>query len=98
MILLDASSSMNGKDFDLGIKTASVILDTLTDDDFVNLVVFSETTKSVVPCFNDKMVRATPDNVKELKAAARSIECENSVNFTAGFEYAFELLHRVCII
>lgn len=56
MILLDASGSMSGKSFELAIATVSTILDTLSDNDFVNLIAFSDTTRSVVPCFKDKMV------------------------------------------
>lgn len=56
MILLDASGSMSGKSFELAIKTVYAILDTLSDNDFVNLIAFSDTTRSVVPCFKDKMV------------------------------------------
>lgn len=56
MILLDASGSMSGKSFEMGITTVSAILDTLSDNDFVNLIAFSDKTRSVVPCFKDKMV------------------------------------------
>lgn len=41
-------------------------------------------------------VRAFADNIKEMKDAAKGIKCENVANFTSGFEYAFEILHRVC--
>lgn len=57
MILLDASGSMSGKSFELAITTVSAILDTLSDNDFVNLIAFSDKTRSVVPCFKDKMVK-----------------------------------------
>lgn len=97
MILLDASGSMSGKSFELGITTVSAILDTLSDNDFVNLIAFSDKTRSVVPCFKDKMVRAYADNVREMKDAVKAIKCENVANFTSGFEYAFEILHRVSI-
>lgn len=56
MILLDASGSMAGKSFELAIATVSAILDTLSDNDFVNLIAFSDATRSAVPCFKDKMV------------------------------------------
>lgn len=95
---MDASGSMAGKTFDLGIATASIILDSLGDNDFINLIIFSDVTKSVVPCFKDKLVRATPDNVKEIKAALKGVKCENVANFTAGFVYAFELLQRVIFL
>lgn len=57
MILLDASGSMSGQSFELAITTVYAILDTLSDNDFVNLIAFSDKTRSVVPCFKDKMVR-----------------------------------------
>lgn len=57
MILLDASGSMSGQSFELAITTVYAILDTLSDNDFVNLIAFSDKTRSVVPCFKDKMVQ-----------------------------------------
>lgn len=29
-----------------------------------------------------------------MKDAVKAIKCENVANFTSGFEYAFEILHR----
>lgn len=86
---------MSGSSFELAITTIGAILETLSDDDFVNVIAFSDFTRSAVPCFTDKMVRGTPDNKKEIMAAIKAVKCENVANFTAGFEYAFELLHRV---
>lgn len=40
-------------------------------------------------------VRAYGDNIKEMKDAIKATKCENVANFTSGFEYAFEILHRV---
>ncbi|EDX05151.1 GD21946 [Drosophila simulans] len=94
MILLDASSSMTEKSFDLGMATAFNILDTLGEDDFVNLITFSEVVKTPVPCFKDRMVRATPDNIQEIKSAVKAIKLQDTANFTAGLEYAFSLLHK----
>lgn len=64
MILLDSSGSMSGSSFELAILTIDAMLETLSDDDFVNLVVFSDTIRSAVPCFSDKMVSL---NVFKLK-------------------------------
>lgn len=57
MILLDVSGSMSGQNFEIAISTTVSILDTLSDDDYVNLIVFSDKTVSAVPCFKDKMVK-----------------------------------------
>lgn len=85
---------MSGKQFALAKTTAFTILDTLGDDDFVNLVTFSDSVRSAVPCFTDKLVRATPDNIREIKAATNAIKCENVANFSGALEEAFELLHK----
>lgn len=33
-----------------------------------------------------------------MKDAVKAIKCENVANFTSGFEYAFEILHRVSLL
>lgn len=60
---MDASGSMSGKQFELAKTTAFAILDTVGDDDFVNLIVFSDVVRSAVPCFKDSMVRIKISNV-----------------------------------
>lgn len=30
-------------------------------------------------------------------AAVKAVKCENVANFTGGFEFAFEMLHRVIV-
>lgn len=47
---------MSGSSFEIAIATIEAILDTLSDNDYVNLIVFSDVTRSAVPCFKDKMV------------------------------------------
>lgn len=47
---------MSGSSFEIAIATIEAIVDTLSDNDYVNLIVFSDVTRSAVPCFKDKMV------------------------------------------
>lgn len=47
---------MSGSSFEIAIATIEAILETLSDNDYVNLIVFSDVTRSAVPCFKDKMV------------------------------------------
>lgn len=56
-IILDASSAMTGRNKDLAKATISAILDTLTDNDFVNVYTFTETTQELLPCFKDMLVQ-----------------------------------------
>ncbi|XP_063702857.1 voltage-dependent calcium channel subunit alpha-2/delta-3 [Culicoides brevitarsis] len=94
IILLDTSSSMSGKEYALAMETASAILDTLGDNDYVNLFAINDKIRSAVPCFNNLLVRATPDNKKEIKAAANAIDPDGTANFTGALDTAFELLHQ----
>ena len=52
-ILLDASSSITGQARQLAVATVSTILDTLTDNDFFNVYIFSESTQDLLPCYKD---------------------------------------------
>lgn len=94
IILLDSSGSMSGKQFALAKATAFALLDTLGADDYVNVITFSDVVRSVVPCFEGKMVRATPDNVREFVAATNALKCENAANFSGALEESFDLLHK----
>jgi len=56
-ILLDASGSMAGHRANLARAIVEAILDTLTDNDFVNIFQFSETARETLPCFKDQLVQ-----------------------------------------
>lgn len=57
IILLDGSGSMTGKRADLAASIVRAILDTLSDDDFVNVFKFSDATEELVPCFKEMIVQ-----------------------------------------
>lgn len=86
---------MCGRSHSLVMATVNSILDTLGDNDFVNIVLFEEVPQTLVSCFHGKMIRATPDNRQELKDAVANMECRGSANFTAGLEMGFQVLHHV---
>ncbi|RZF45628.1 hypothetical protein LSTR_LSTR010579 [Laodelphax striatellus] len=93
-ILLDVSSAMYGKHRDLARETVSAILDTLTDNDFVNVYTFSESTTELVPCFKDMLVQASEGNKRELKKMLPHVKSDNVANFTSAFVAGFEILHK----
>lgn len=57
VILVDSSGSMTGNRVNLARATAEAILDTLSDNDFVNVYKFSDITEETLPCFKDKLVQ-----------------------------------------
>lgn len=59
IILVDNSGSMTGQNKDIAKHVVSNILDTLGNNDFVNVFTFSNEVEEVVPCFNDMLVQVS---------------------------------------
>lgn len=57
VILVDFSGSMTGMRKEIARHAANSILDTLGNNDFVNIFTFSEDTQELVPCFRDTLVQ-----------------------------------------
>ncbi|XP_030748608.1 voltage-dependent calcium channel subunit alpha-2/delta-3 isoform X3 [Sitophilus oryzae] len=93
-ILLDASGSMVGHRGNLGRAAVEAILDTLTDNDFVNVFKFSDETIETLPCFRDQLVQATEENIRWLKDSLGTIKQENIANFSSALITGFEILHK----
>ena len=77
------------------------ILETLGDNDFVNVLTFSNETKPLVECFTDsdgepEIVQATTENIAKLMEAVNNVEPVMEIaNFTSALlTSAFPLLER----
>ncbi|XP_059477991.1 voltage-dependent calcium channel subunit alpha-2/delta-3 isoform X4 [Neocloeon triangulifer] len=92
IILVDFSGSMTGMRKEIARHAVTNILDTLSNNDFVNIFTFSEETQELIPCFRDTLVQATLANVRELKGALEELETKDIANFTTALSRAFELL------
>lgn len=93
VVLVDSSGSMTGSNRDVANRVASEILDTLTDNDYVAVLKFSNEVAPVVPCF-EGLVRANKRNVFEFKNNLGDIKPGEFVNFTAALVEAFNLLQQ----
>lgn len=51
IILLDASSSVSSKNYEIAKETISTLLDTMAENDFFNVIIFTDSVKSVIACF-----------------------------------------------
>uniref|UniRef100_A0AAQ4QSG1 Calcium channel, voltage-dependent, alpha 2/delta subunit 1a n=1 Tax=Gasterosteus aculeatus aculeatus TaxID=481459 RepID=A0AAQ4QSG1_GASAC len=96
LILVDASGSVSGLTLKLIRTSVSKMLETLSDDDYVNVV--------YLPSFNDKaehaacfrnLVQANVRNKRMLKDAVQSITAKGITNYRGGFEMAFEQLAQM---
>lgn len=72
--------------------TVSSILDTLSNNDFVTLLKYSNETTEFVPCFKDMLIQATPENLDTFKKSMDEIDTDNVANLTEAFTKAFSLL------
>lgn len=93
-ILVFQSGSMRGQRKDIAKHVVSNILETLTTNDFVNILKFSEKIESVVKCFNESLVPATLDNIRSLNAGMEGIDTEKIANYSAALINAFDILQN----
>uniref|UniRef100_A0A8C2WZ72 Calcium voltage-gated channel auxiliary subunit alpha2delta 2 n=1 Tax=Cyclopterus lumpus TaxID=8103 RepID=A0A8C2WZ72_CYCLU len=97
IILVDVSGSVSG--LTLKLIKASVIemLDTLSDDDYVNVARFNEKAEAVVPCFKH-LVQANVRNKKIFKDEVQQMQAKGTTDYKSGFHFAFnQLLNKTNI-
>ncbi|KAJ8969624.1 hypothetical protein NQ317_002430 [Molorchus minor] len=92
VILVDRSGSMTGMRREIARHVVYNILDTLGNNDYVNIFTFSNTTDPLVECFDKKLVQANLANVRVLKDHMGNFKTEQIANFSLALITAFELL------
>ncbi|XP_046751290.1 voltage-dependent calcium channel subunit alpha-2/delta-3 isoform X2 [Diprion similis] len=92
VILIDVSGSMHGMGYSIAKTTAAEILGTLSNNDFVTIIAYTNETTEVVPCFNGTLVQATPENIEVFKQALQNINATNPTILSKAFNKAFDLL------
>ncbi|XP_077090374.1 voltage-dependent calcium channel subunit alpha-2/delta-1a isoform X2 [Siphateles boraxobius] len=93
LILVDASGSVSGLTLKLIRTSVSEMLETLSDDDYVNIVSFNNSAKSVA-CF-ENLVQANVRNKKILKEAVQKITANGTTDYKIGFKKAFDQLSSI---
>ncbi|XP_061662696.1 voltage-dependent calcium channel subunit alpha-2/delta-1a [Syngnathoides biaculeatus] len=93
LILVDASGSVSGLTLKLIRTSVSEMLETLADDDYVNVVYFNDKA-TYAACFKN-LVQANVRNKRILKDAVQGISAKGTTNYGRGFEMAFDQLGRM---
>ncbi|XP_076578185.1 voltage-dependent calcium channel subunit alpha-2/delta-1a isoform X3 [Chaetodon auriga] len=93
LILVDASGSVSGLTLKLIRTSVSKMLETLSDDDYVNVVYFNDKA-TYASCF-ENLVQANVRNKRMLKDAVQSITAKGTTNYRGGFQLAFEQLAQM---
>lgn len=94
VILLDNSGSMLGYRSYVAQLTIKFLLDTFSNNDFITVLNYSDTTVPLVKCFNDSLVQATPENIEVFNDAVDKLVPEGLANITVALTHAFKILER----
>ncbi|KAK9758435.1 VWA N-terminal [Popillia japonica] len=94
MILIDVSNTMSSEKLHIAIETTRAILDTLSNNDFVNVLKIGATTEETIHCFKDVLAQANNDNKRWLKDSVKALKTDSVANFTSAFIKAFEILQK----
>lgn len=92
VILLDNSGSMTGYRNYVARLTIKSLLDTFSNNDFVNILHYNNETEELIPCFKDMLVQATPENIRVFNEAVVELSPDGTANITEALARAFELL------
>ncbi|XP_046583108.1 LOW QUALITY PROTEIN: voltage-dependent calcium channel subunit alpha-2/delta-2-like [Haliotis rubra] len=96
MILIDTSGSTHGQALQLMKVAVKSILDTLGENDFVNIAAFSSDAQFVSRCFNHTpFVQATYRNKQKLSNDVNNLLANGMANFEVGLKFAFEQFESV---
>nr|XP_046166791.1 voltage-dependent calcium channel subunit alpha-2/delta-2-like isoform X4 [Oncorhynchus gorbuscha] len=91
IIIVDVSGSVSGLTLKLMKTSVMEMLDTLSDDDYVNVARFNEKADAVVPCFKT-LVQANMRNKKIFKESIMHMQAKGTTDYKSGFQFAFEQL------
>uniref|UniRef100_A0A8C6WJY2 Calcium channel, voltage-dependent, alpha 2/delta subunit 2a n=1 Tax=Neogobius melanostomus TaxID=47308 RepID=A0A8C6WJY2_9GOBI len=97
VIIVDVSGSVSGLTLKLMKTSVNEMLDTLSDDDYVNVARFNEKADAVVPCFKT-LVQANIRNKKIFKQAVMHMQAKGTTDYKSGFTFAFEQLLNVSLL
>ncbi|KAI4468323.1 voltage-dependent calcium channel subunit alpha-2/delta-related [Holotrichia oblita] len=95
VILLDSSGSMLGMNKHIASMTIYTILQTLSNNDYVNILNYSVSVNYTVPCFQKKLVQATPENIEIFKQSVNNIIPQGKSFAEKGLIESFHLLESV---
>lgn len=92
ILVIDRSQSMDGIKMNSTREAAITILRSLTSEDRVAIVVFSDTARLLVD--ETRLVSATSENKDKLEKAIKNLTAAGKSNFYDAFETAFDAWHN----
>uniref|UniRef100_A0A3B4CZX0 VWFA domain-containing protein n=1 Tax=Pygocentrus nattereri TaxID=42514 RepID=A0A3B4CZX0_PYGNA len=95
IIVVDTSGSMKGLRLTIAKHTINTILDTLGENDFVNVIAYSDYVQYVEPCFKGTLVQADLDNREHFKLLVEGLHVKGEGKVKKAMKEAFRILNEV---
>ncbi|KAF6338975.1 calcium voltage-gated channel auxiliary subunit alpha2delta 4 [Rhinolophus ferrumequinum] len=94
VIVVDTSGSMKGLRMTIAKHTVSTILDTLGENDFVNIIAYNDYIHYVEPCFKGTLVQADRDNREHFKQLVDKLMVKGVGVVDQALREAFQILKQ----
>ncbi|XP_044917142.1 voltage-dependent calcium channel subunit alpha-2/delta-4 isoform X3 [Felis catus] len=94
VIVVDTSGSMKGLRMTIAKHTISTILDTLGENDFVNIIAYSDYIHYIEPCFKGILVQADRDNREHFKQLVDELMVKGVGVVNQALTEAFQILKQ----
>ncbi|XP_048865382.1 voltage-dependent calcium channel subunit alpha-2/delta-4 isoform X2 [Brienomyrus brachyistius] len=92
VIVIDISGSMKGLRLTIAKHAINTILDTLGENDFVNIIAYSDYVHYVEPCFEGTLVQADLDNREHFKMLVEELHAKGEGKVNKAMKESFRIL------
>uniref|UniRef100_A0A669CBL5 Calcium voltage-gated channel auxiliary subunit alpha2delta 4 n=1 Tax=Oreochromis niloticus TaxID=8128 RepID=A0A669CBL5_ORENI len=94
IIMVDISGSMKGLKMTIAKHTINTILDTLGENDFVNVIAYTDYVRYVEPCFRGTLVQADLDNREHFKVLVEELHVKGEAKIKNAMKESFKILNE----
>ncbi|TRZ22840.1 hypothetical protein HGM15179_004263 [Zosterops borbonicus] len=94
VIIVDVSGSMKGLRMTIAKHTIVTILDTLGENDFVNIIAYNDYVHFVEPCFKGILVQADRDNREHFKQLVEELQAKGVGTVNKALTESFKILRE----
>uniref|UniRef100_A0A8B9I9J1 Calcium voltage-gated channel auxiliary subunit alpha2delta 4 n=1 Tax=Anser brachyrhynchus TaxID=132585 RepID=A0A8B9I9J1_9AVES len=94
VIIVDVSGSMKGLRMTIAKHTIITILDTLGENDFVNIIAYNDYVHFIEPCFKGILVQADRDNREHFKQLVDELQAKGVGTVNKALTESFKILRE----
>ncbi|XP_068611658.1 voltage-dependent calcium channel subunit alpha-2/delta-4 [Brachionichthys hirsutus] len=98
VIVVDVSGSMKGLRLTIAKHTINTILDTLGENDFVNIIAYSDYVRYVEPCFKGMLVQSDLDNREHFKHLVDELHVKGEGKVKKAMKESFKILNEAAAL